>query len=120
MICSSGGTARVIPLAKKAGEIALLARVVAVAEVLEIVFTRYGRDAVVEIARKRSGGRFDPGLVATFCNDAGDLLAGLGAASAWDTFLDTEPAPRRNVTPRRAHLHQDRRNEPGRCCSVRR
>jgi hypothetical protein len=29
------------------------------------------------VAKKRSGKQFDPGLVKLFCQDAGDLLAGL-------------------------------------------
>jgi len=87
------------PNGKNGDQIALLARVVAAADVLEIGFSRYGLDAAVQTARKRSGGRFDPDIVATFCDQATDLFDGLGAASVWDTFLDAEPAPHRNVTP---------------------
>ena len=80
-------------------QIALLARVVAAADVLELGFTRYGLDAVVETARKRSGGRFDPAIIRTFRDHAPALLEGLGAASVWDLFLGSEPPPHRSVTP---------------------
>ena len=87
------------PHHKQGDEIALLARVTAVADTLEIAFTRFGLDGAVDTARRRSGGRFDPSLVDTFCAHAGEILDGLGTASVWDLFLDTEPPPHRNVTP---------------------
>jgi HD-GYP domain-containing protein (c-di-GMP phosphodiesterase class II) len=87
------------PTGKEGEEIALLSRLVAVADVLELGYSRYGLDAAVETARKRSGGRFDPGIARTFCGHAPTLFDGLAAASAWDLFLDQEPLPHRNVTP---------------------
>lgn len=87
------------PSGKKGDESALLARVVVVADVLEIAFSRYGLAAAFETARKRSGGRFDPSLIATFSAYAPELFAGLGAASAWELYLDTEPEPHCQVTP---------------------
>ena len=87
------------PHHKQGGEIALPARIVAVADVLELAFTRFGVEGTVAIARRRSAGRFDPGLVETFCANTGGLLEGLGSASVWDLFLDSEPPPYRNVTP---------------------
>jgi HD-GYP domain-containing protein (c-di-GMP phosphodiesterase class II)/DNA-binding CsgD family transcriptional regulator len=50
-------------------------------------------------ARKRAGGQFDPDLVGAFCDNAPDLLDGLGEASVWEAFLVAEPAPHQNVTP---------------------
>ena len=87
------------PHRKHGEDIALLARVVAAADVLEIGFSRNGLEATVATATKRSGGRFDPRIVETFCGHTPDLCAGLGAASVWDAFLDAEPAPHRTVTP---------------------
>ena len=94
---SSGGMERGHPRRRQGDEIALPARIVAVADVLELAFSRFGLEGAVEIARRRSAGRFDPGLVDTFCAHASDLLEGLGVGSVWDLFLDSEP-PRRNVT----------------------
>lgn len=87
------------PGGKEGDESALLARVVIVAEVLEIAFSRYGIGAVIETARKRSGGRFDPALVSTLCQHASELFAGLTTGSVWELFLDCEPEPYRHVTP---------------------
>ncbi|MBI2705153.1 MAG: HD domain-containing protein [Actinobacteria bacterium] len=85
---------------KKQGEqIAVLARVVAAADVLEIGYTRFGLVAIVDTARKRSGGRFDPAVVVTFTDHAPELFAGLSTGSAWEVFLETEPEPHRHVTP---------------------
>lgn len=87
------------PSGKKGDESALLARVVIVAEVLEIAFTRYGIGAALETARKRSGGRFDPALVSTFCQYASELFADLTTGSVWELFLECEPQPHCHVTP---------------------
>ncbi len=87
------------PSGKQGEASALLARVVIVAEVLEIGLSRYGIDAALETARKRSGGRFDPTLAATFCEHAPELVADLKAGSVWELFLESEPAPYRHVTP---------------------
>jgi HD-GYP domain-containing protein (c-di-GMP phosphodiesterase class II) len=87
------------PSAKKGDESALLARVVIVAEVLEIAFSRYGVGAAVETATKRSGGRFDPALASTFRQHAPELFKGLTTGSVWELFLESEPEPRCHVTP---------------------
>ena len=87
------------PSGKQGEDIAPLARLIAAADVLEIGFSRYGLDAVGDTARKRSGGRFDPAVVRTFCDHAPELFDGLGAGSVWEVFLDSEPPPHRSVTP---------------------
>ena len=87
------------PRGKGGESIALLARVVALADVVELVHSRFGLQAAIETARRRSAGRFDPAIVATFCSHAGDAVANLGEASVWDVFLDAEPVPHHNVTP---------------------
>lgn len=86
------------PNGKEGEEIILLSRVIAAADVLELGYSRYGLDAAVDTARKRSGGRFDPAIARTFCAHAPALFDGLGAASAWDVFLDEEPPPHLTVT----------------------
>ncbi len=87
------------PHGKAGDDSALLARVIVVADVLEIGFSRYGLAGALETARKRAGGQFDPALVATFCANAPDLLDGLETVSVWEVFLDAEPGPHQNVTP---------------------
>ncbi|HEV3402603.1 MAG TPA: HD domain-containing phosphohydrolase, partial [Acidimicrobiales bacterium] len=83
----------------EADESALLARVVIVADVLEIAFSRYGLDVALDTARRRSGRRFDPSLVSTFCAHAAGLLDGLGSASVWELYLHGEPEPHCQVSP---------------------
>ena len=87
------------PRGKAGEEVALLARVVTAAEVLEIAFSRYGLDVALETARRRSGGRFAPGLVATFCSHATDLVAELGSSSVWELYLGVEPEPHCQISP---------------------
>ena len=87
------------PRGKEGEEIAGLARVVTIAEVLELAFSRYGLDVALETARRRSGGRFDPGLVATFRAHAADLVAGLGSSSVWELYLGVEPEPHCQISP---------------------
>jgi HD-GYP domain-containing protein (c-di-GMP phosphodiesterase class II)/DNA-binding CsgD family transcriptional regulator len=87
------------PNGKQGDESALLARAVVVADVVEIAFSRYGSETAIETARKRSGGRFDPSVALTFATHAPELLAGLGAASVWELYLDAEPEPHCQVTP---------------------
>lgn len=87
------------PARKRAGEIAVLSRVVVAADVLELAFSRMGLAAATDLARRRSGGRFDPAVVTAFCDAAPEVVAGLSSGSVWDAFLDAEPEPRRRVTP---------------------
>ncbi|HUP75706.1 MAG TPA: HD domain-containing phosphohydrolase [Acidimicrobiales bacterium] len=87
------------PIGKAEDDIHPLARLVVIAEVLEIGEHRYGLDGALATARARSGGRFDPVLIDVFCASATDLFAGLGAGSVWELYLDAEPTPHRNVTP---------------------
>lgn len=87
------------PAGKDGEASALLARVVIVADILEIAVSRYGRETAIETARKRSGGQFDPSLAATFCAHAPEVLEGMGTGSVWELFLEVEPPPQCQVTP---------------------
>jgi HD-GYP domain-containing protein (c-di-GMP phosphodiesterase class II) len=87
------------PAGKVADDIHPLARVVAIADVLEIGEHRHGLDGALATARARSGGRFDPALIDAFCGAADELFDGLDGGSIWDVYLDAEPMPHRQVTP---------------------
>jgi HD-GYP domain-containing protein (c-di-GMP phosphodiesterase class II) len=78
-------------------EIGLPARLVGLAEVVEIVHRTGGVDAAVTVARERSGTQFDPELVELFADDAPALLADLDEASAWEPVLEAEPGPHRLI-----------------------
>jgi HD-GYP domain-containing protein (c-di-GMP phosphodiesterase class II)/DNA-binding CsgD family transcriptional regulator len=87
------------PNGKSGDDIHQLARIVTIAEVLEIGEHRYGLEGALATARARSGGRFDPALIDVFCAAAPELFAGFDGGSVWDVYLDAEPPPHQNVTP---------------------
>ena len=87
------------PVGKTEEDIHPLARLVAIAEVLEIGEHRYGLDGALATARARSGGRFDPALVDVFCASAPEMFVGFATGSVWELYLDAEPTPHRNVSP---------------------
>ncbi|MBI5291409.1 MAG: HD domain-containing protein [Chloroflexi bacterium] len=59
------------------------------------VFHRVGGvEGAVNMARKWSGGAFDPALVERFCRDAPRLCQALEVDSIWAAVLEAEPGPR--------------------------
>jgi HD-GYP domain-containing protein (c-di-GMP phosphodiesterase class II) len=79
-------------------EIGLPARLVGLADVIEIVHRTGGVDAAVTVARERSATQFDPALVELFARDAGEILADLDASSSWELVLAAEPDPERCIS----------------------
>jgi HD-GYP domain-containing protein (c-di-GMP phosphodiesterase class II) len=71
------------------------ARVMSLANELEVHHRLGGPDAAAAMARKRSGGAFDPALVEVFCADPGGILAVIGRPSLWEDLLAAEPGPHR-------------------------
>jgi HD-GYP domain-containing protein (c-di-GMP phosphodiesterase class II) len=79
--------------ARLAGEqIAVPARIVVLADVLETFRRLGGVEAAVEVARGRAGGAFDPALAEHVCANADTLLGGLDEATGWDAAIAAEPA----------------------------
>ena len=79
--------------ARLAGEqISIAARIVVIADILEAFRRVGGIDAAVEVARRRAGGQFDPGLAEYVCANADALLGGLEDAESWDMAIAAEPA----------------------------
>lgn len=64
-----------------------------VADAIVLVHQRAGRDAALHEARVRSGGHFDPAIVAALEADASELFALLDRATVWEQFLASEPLP---------------------------
>jgi HD-GYP domain-containing protein (c-di-GMP phosphodiesterase class II) len=78
---------------KLAGEqIALAARIVVIADIVEVFRRLGGVEAAAEVARRRAGGQFDPGLAAHVHEHAEALLGGLDEATGWDAVIAAEPA----------------------------
>lgn len=87
-----------IPAEAQGTAIPIAMRLHHVADIVEIAYHRAGRTSAVELAKKRSGGAMDPGLVATFLADADELLDLIADASVWDRFVATEPRPHLEIT----------------------
>ena len=73
-------------------EIALSARIVVVADIVESFRRLGGMAAAVDVARRRAGGQFDPGLAEHVWENADALLGGLDEATGWDAAIAAEPA----------------------------
>jgi HD-GYP domain-containing protein (c-di-GMP phosphodiesterase class II) len=79
-------------------EIALAARITAVASTAAL-FDGIGGDAAVsEVLRRRAGGLLDPTLVAAFLVHQGDLMGDARDRDPRDAVLASEPEPVRTVT----------------------
>ena len=81
-----------VPKGARGEEILLAARLVALADVVEVFHRAGGLDAAVEVARQRRGTQFDPELVDLFTAEATTLCEGLDEGGTWDAVIAAEPA----------------------------
>ena len=72
-------------------EIALSARIVVIADIVESFRRLGGMAAAVDAARDRAGGQFDPRLAEHVCDNAEALLGGLDETTGWDAAIAAEP-----------------------------
>jgi HD-GYP domain-containing protein (c-di-GMP phosphodiesterase class II) len=79
------------PYGAKGEEILLTARLVNLADVVEVYHRAGGVDAARSVARQRAGTQFDPGLVDAFCDQAEELLSDLDRTTTWDAVITAEP-----------------------------
>jgi len=78
-------------------DVALPARLTAVAT-QAVIFDRLGGpDAAVDMVRRRAGGWFDPAVAETFERVGPALLQRLAEADVWTEVLATEPQPVRRI-----------------------
>jgi HD-GYP domain-containing protein (c-di-GMP phosphodiesterase class II) len=80
------------PAKLKGEQIALAARIVVLADLVEAVRRLGGVEAAVEVVRHRAGGQLDPGLAEHLCTHADTLLGPLDGATGWDEAITAEPA----------------------------
>ncbi len=85
---------RGIPKGLKGDEILATARLVNLADVVEVFHRAGGVGAAVSVACQRSGTQFDPELVNLFASSAESLFGELGAVEPWKAVLSAEPASR--------------------------
>jgi HD-GYP domain-containing protein (c-di-GMP phosphodiesterase class II) len=83
---------RGVPKGARGEEILLAARLVSLADVVEVFHRAGGIDAAIEVARQRRGTQFDPAIVDLFAAEAPALCAGLDDTSTWDAVMTAEPA----------------------------
>jgi HD-GYP domain-containing protein (c-di-GMP phosphodiesterase class II) len=79
-------------------EISLPARLFLIAQDVEVFDRTGGPDAAVAVIRERSGRYYDPRIAAVFCSLAPRVLQRLHTVPAWETVLESEPAPRRTLS----------------------
>ena len=73
-------------------EISVAARLVNLADVVEVYHRAGGVEAAVGVARERSGTQFDPALVELFCSEARVLFAELDSVTTWEVVIAAEPS----------------------------
>jgi putative nucleotidyltransferase with HDIG domain len=83
---------RGVPKEARGAEILLPARLVNLADVVEVFHRTRGVDAAIAVARERRGTQFDPDLVDAFCEHAPAVLSELDAATTWDVVIAAEPS----------------------------
>jgi HD-GYP domain-containing protein (c-di-GMP phosphodiesterase class II) len=80
-----------VPSRLRGEDVLITSRLVNLADVIEVFHARGGVSAALEVARRRSGTQFDPGLVELFCEHATALFGELDAVSGWDAAMALEP-----------------------------
>ncbi len=77
----------------QAGEaIPIAARIIQLAEFVEVAHRMGGVDGAVALAKRRRATQFDPALVDALCLDAEKVFGHLDDAGSWDTVIDAEPS----------------------------
>jgi HD-GYP domain-containing protein (c-di-GMP phosphodiesterase class II) len=76
-------------------EVPIAARIVNLAEYVEVAHRTGGTAAATALAERRSGVQFDPRLVRALCDHAARIFDDLAAVGTWQAVIDAEPALRR-------------------------
>jgi HD-GYP domain-containing protein (c-di-GMP phosphodiesterase class II)/DNA-binding CsgD family transcriptional regulator len=82
-----------LPIGLRGEEIELGARLISLADQLEMFHRSEGREETRAMVARRSTGWFDPAVAQAFEQCADDVFAELEAGSVWDAVLAAEPAP---------------------------
>jgi HD-GYP domain-containing protein (c-di-GMP phosphodiesterase class II)/DNA-binding CsgD family transcriptional regulator len=80
-----------VPAESRRDEISVTARLVNLADVVEVYHRAGGVQAAIAVARERSGTQFDPALVDLFGAEAPALFDELDALASWDAVIKAEP-----------------------------
>ncbi|MEA2467336.1 MAG: hypothetical protein QOJ57_1462, partial [Thermoleophilaceae bacterium] len=93
-----------IPDGTAGEQLCLAARVVHLADIVEIAHRAGGVEAAVAVAERRRGGHLDPALADAFVPVAGDVLGDIDETDALVVALEVEPPPAERV----AHAELER------------
>lgn len=88
-----------IPTQCAGDEIELVTRITQLADVAEVHHRLGGIEAATAVASERSGGHFDPALVATLCGAADELLGDLDTTDSWQVVVGEDPGLRQELGP---------------------
>ncbi len=80
-----------LPAGSSGDQIPIEMRIAQLADVAEVHHRMYGLDAVVAMARSRSGGQFDPAVVDALLTSPEELFAAGSDADVWADALDQAP-----------------------------
>jgi HD-GYP domain-containing protein (c-di-GMP phosphodiesterase class II) len=80
-----------VPSGSKGEQILPAARIVNLADVLEVFHRTAGEDGAIAVARERSGTQFAPDVVDLAVTEPGSLFAGLDGVTSWEAVIDAEP-----------------------------
>jgi putative nucleotidyltransferase with HDIG domain len=85
------------PNALRERELSLPARLLHIANAIEVHHRLGGPDAALQVVRARSGTQFEPELTGLVPARANALFADLAGARSWHALLDLEPKPQRST-----------------------
>jgi HD-GYP domain-containing protein (c-di-GMP phosphodiesterase class II) len=80
------------PDGRKGDQISAAARLVQLAEFVEVAHRVGGTAAAIALARQRSGSQFDPEMAALLCAESRAIFAGLDSVASWESVIAAEPA----------------------------
>ena len=80
-----------LPHGTKGEDLLLPARIVALADVVEVYHRTSGEDGAISVVRERSGTQFDPALADLVVAEAPALFEDLDLATSWQSVIDAEP-----------------------------
>ena len=80
-----------VPNGVKGESVPLAARIVCLADVVEVYNHRGGAEAARKVAKERRGSEFDPGLADALREHAVEMLDGIDQATSWAEVIEAEP-----------------------------
>ena len=89
-----------VPSGSQGDEILPAARIVNLADVLEVFYRTAGEDGAVAVARERRGTQFAPDVVDLVVAEAGLLFSNLDGVTSWDAVIAAEPGLAQPLTER--------------------